>query len=52
MFDVLFEQKIKMIMPPEENPFRAMTHYTGEDDNKSVNSKNVWCCANTHIYGF
>jgi len=27
VLEVLFEKKIKMILPPDENPFRAMTHY-------------------------
>lgn len=47
VFKVLFEEKVKMILPPEENPFRAMTHYQGEGA-----GSNVWCCANTHLYGF
>jgi hypothetical protein len=53
VFEVLFENKIKMILPPDENPFRAMTHYQGEED-KSIlkNGNKIWCCANTHLYGF
>ena len=51
MFEVLFQQNVKFILPPQENPFRAMTHYQGEDS-QGVNGKNVWCCANTHLYAF
>lgn len=51
VMEVLFESKIKMILAAEQNPFRAMTHYSDE----SVSAKSdhsVWCCANTHIYGW
>ena len=42
-----------MILAPEDNPFRAMTHYEGEEDkSKLKNGNKVWCCANTHLYGF
>lgn len=27
VFEVLFQNKVRMLMQPEENPFRAMTHY-------------------------
>lgn len=51
VFEVLFEKNVKYVLPPQENPFRAMTHYQGEDS-QGVNGKNVWCCANTHLYAF
>lgn len=30
VFEVVFQQKVKFTLPPEDNPFRAMTHYQGE----------------------
>ena len=30
VFETIFESKVKYIMAPEINPFRAMTHYQGE----------------------
>lgn len=50
VLEVIFEGKIKQVLQPEHNPFRAATHYTNEDSGKP-NGQNVWCCANTHNYG-
>ena len=48
VFEIIFEGKVKFIMAPEDNPFRAMTHYQGEGDA----GKDVWFCANHSMYGF
>ena len=52
VFEVLFEGKVKYILPAEENPFRAMTHYQSNEKVSATEEQNVWCCANTHMYGF
>ena len=46
VFENIFDKKVKMILAPEQNPFRAVTHYSDE-----ASQNNIWCCANTHMYG-
>lgn len=48
VFEKLFDDKVRFFIEPQQNPMRAMTHYT-EDESQGENG--VWCCANTHLYG-
>lgn len=49
VMQVVFETKLKPIIQPTENPFKAVTRYTDRDPGPG---KSVWCCANVHCYGF
>jgi hypothetical protein len=48
VFQIIFEGKVKFMMAPDDNPFKAMTNYQGE----GPEGKNVWFCANHSMYGF
>lgn len=43
---MIFENKVEYIIKPQENPFRAATHY--HEEGKKETS---WSCSNTHFYG-
>eukprot|EP00347_Sterkiella_histriomuscorum_P009367 403341486 len=46
VFQVIFEGKVNYVLEPQENPFRAATHY--HEEGKKETS---WSCSNTHFYG-
>eukprot|EP00347_Sterkiella_histriomuscorum_P021824 403332639 len=46
VFQVIFEGKVNYVFEPQENPFRAATHY--HEEGKKETS---WSCSNTHFYG-
>ena len=46
VFERIFEGKVNYFMEPEENPFRAVTHYTAEG-----RKEGSWSCGQTHLYG-
>jgi hypothetical protein len=45
VLETLFEGKVKFLIEPHENPFRAVTYY--HEEGKKETS---WSCSNTHLY--
>ena len=46
VFDKVFQGRVNYFMQPQENPFRAVTHYTAEG-----RKEGSWSCGQTHLYG-
>ena len=46
VFEVIFEGKANIFLEPQENPFRAVTHY--HEEGKKETS---WSCSSTSFYG-
>lgn len=46
VLETIFDDRIRFIIEPQENPFRAVTYY--HEEGKREQS---WSCSSTHLYG-
>ena len=45
VLETIFENKVNFVIEPQQNPFRAVTHY--HEEGKKETS---WSCSSTHLY--